>query len=134
MDANAQGPCATLTVVPSQLPMIPCDTTTTLTISFNASINLNFPVNETTNYNVDTIPYAPLSWVGANVVLNGTDDFWSDTVKLPFPFCFYGNTYEYYVIGSNGRISFDTTLAGTFDAWNTSGPPVITAPDPDPNF
>src|SRR5690606_22349721 len=103
-----QSPCANLTVTPSQPAMIPCDTNAVVNISFHAAVTLNFPVNVTSTYTVDTIPFAPLPWVGANVVLNGTDDQWSDTVKLPFPFCFFGNTYEYYVIGSNGRISFDT--------------------------
>ncbi len=126
----AQSPCANLVVNSTSPPILPCDSNKIVDVNFNANININFPVNGTDTYSVSQIPYTPLPWVGTNSVLNNTDDFWSGVVQLPFPFCFFGNTYNSYVIGSNGRISFDTTLAGTFDAWPTQGPPIITAPDP----
>ncbi len=126
--------CATLVVNSSSIPLIPCDPSKIVDISFNAKVDLNFPVNETDVYTVDSIPYSFLPWTGTNIVLNGTDDLWSDTVRLPFPFCFFGNTYDYYVIGSNGRISFDITLAGTFDNFSTNRTPPLIAPDPDPNY
>jgi len=127
--SEAQSQCANLSVNSTSPPILPCDTAKTVDIDFLANININFPVNATDTYAVRSIPYNPLPWVGANSVLNNTDDLWSQVVQLPFPFCFFGNTYNSYVIGSNGRISFDTILAGTFDAWQTSGPPVITAPN-----
>ncbi len=125
---EAQSQCATLAVNSTSPPILPCDTSKTVDIDFLANININFPVNATDVYTVNPIPYNPLPWVGTNSVLNNTDDQWSQVVPLPFSFCFFGNTYNSYVIGSNGRISFDTTLAGTFDAWQTSTP-LITAPN-----
>ena len=41
-----------------------------------------------------------------------TDDVWSNVINLPFTFCFFGNTYNQLVIGSNGVISFDVSQQG----------------------
>lgn len=48
-------------------------------------------------------------------VLVNQDDFFSEVIPLTFPFCFYGKTYHSIVIGANGRISFDSTLANQID-------------------
>ena len=49
------------------------------------------PINETTNYSVGSIPFAPQSTVGATSVA-----LWDDSQAGPFPigfnFCFFGNT------------------------------------------
>ena len=68
-------------------------------------------VGQPTDYTVTSIPYAPpYPYTGlANPVSVGTDDVWSPTVNLPFDFCFYGNTFNQCIIGSNGVISFNTT-------------------------
>src|SRR5690625_2253746 len=50
-------------------------------------------------------------------VLVDIDDRFSNAINLPFPFCFYGATYNQVVIGANGRISFDSNLSGQFDEW-----------------
>ena len=72
-------------------------------------------LGETTNYIVEPIAYnPPRSFTGlANPVSVNTDDVWSPIVNLPFNFCFYGNTYNQCVIGSNGILSFNSALAGT---------------------
>src|SRR5690625_869850 len=54
---------------------------------------------------------------GAIPVLVDIDDRFSNAINLPFPFCFYGATYNQVVIGANGRISFDSNLSGQFDEW-----------------
>lgn len=129
---KAQSPCANLVVNSTSPPILPCDTSKIVDVSFNANININFPVNGTDTYSVAQIPYAPATWNGAQQVLNGTDDTWSQAIRLPFSFCFFGNTYDSIVIGSNGRISFNTFMAGANDAWNTATPPTP-APFPNPS-
>ena len=46
------------------------------------------------------------------------DDSWSDVIDLPFTFNYYQNDYNGLVIGANGQISFDLTLANGFNDWN----------------
>ena len=49
------------------------------------------------------------------------DDQYPDTPNpIGFNFNFYGNTYHSCLIGPNGTICFDTSLAGSFDDWTIS--------------
>lgn len=66
-------------------------------------------LGNTTSYIVEPILYnPPFAFSGlANPVSVNTDDVWSPIVPLPFKFCFYGNTYEQCLIGSNGVVTFD---------------------------
>ena len=68
-------------------------------------------LGETTDYIVEPILYnPPFAFSGlANPVSVNTDDVWSPIVALPFDFCFYGNTFNQCLIGSNGVITFDLT-------------------------
>lgn len=75
--------------------------------------------NQTTSYNVASIPYAPYSFTGTQV-LNGTDDLWSQLSPIGFNFCYYGTSYSQMVIGSNGEITFDATQAGAYNGWSIS--------------
>jgi len=70
-------------------------------------------LGDTSSYSVEPIAYNPPFQFGclANPVSVNLDDIWSPVVNLPFDFCFYDNTYNSVVIGSNGVISFDTSLA-----------------------
>lgn len=78
-------------------------------------------IGNTTSYNVQSISYAPPYQFNClrNPVSVADDDVWSPLVSLPFDFCFYGNTYNKCLIGSNGILSFDTTgnTAGGFSDW-----------------
>ena len=66
-------------------------------------------LGNTTSYTVESITYAPPYQFGClkNPVSVNIDDRWSPVVNLPFDFCFYGNTYNQCLIGSNGIITFD---------------------------
>jgi len=77
-------------------------------------------LGDTSTYIVEPILYnPPFSYSGlANPVSVNTDDVWSPVVNLPFNFCFYGNTYNQCVIGSNGILSFNTALAGTSSGYS----------------
>ena len=56
-------------------------------------------------YNTSTIPFAPDPLTaGAQVTL--TDDALSGVLDIGFSFCYYGNTYTQFNIGSNNFISF----------------------------
>ena len=88
---------------------------------------------ETTQYDVSSIPYAPpYAFTGGTSAFVGIDDTWSALINIPFDFCFYGNTYNQLVIGANGLISFDISLANTTCNWSYSATipstPTITGP------
>lgn len=79
-------------------------------------------LGETTSYTVEPIAYnPPFAFNGlANPVSVNTDDVWSPIVPLPFDFCFFGNTYNQCVIGSNGILSFNTSLASSSSGYSFS--------------
>ncbi len=87
-------------------------------------IDLNavpFDAGATTSYAVNSIPYSPpvtFGQAGGTPVSVGTDDVWSGVINLPFDFCFYGQTYNQCVIGSNGCISFNTSYAFGYHEWS----------------
>lgn len=61
-------------------------------------------------YQVTSIPYTPYAYItpgGTTDPLVDADDHFSDSFFLPFPFCFFGNTYNKLVVGSNGVLTFD---------------------------
>ena len=67
-------------------------------------------VKTSETYQVTSITYNPYPYVtptGTEDALVYDDDHFSDSFFLPFPFCFYGNTYNKTCVGSNGVITFD---------------------------
>ncbi len=68
-----------------------------------------FHAGATTTYSVASVPHTPpiaYNAAGGTAVSVGTDDVWSNNIALPFPFCYYGVTYNDCQIGSNGTIDF----------------------------
>jgi gliding motility-associated-like protein len=83
--------------------ILPCGvTSTTLTADLSQCVAGSNP-NQTTSYGVATIPYIAQTNTGATVALG--DDSQSGTFNIGFTFCFYGQTYTQFRIGSNGWIS-----------------------------
>ena len=75
----------------------------------------NATATTATDYTVMSIPYLPpFPFVGGGLrLVNLTgDDYYADTINLPFDFCFYGNTYHTCVVGTNGIVTFDLNQAG----------------------
>ncbi len=72
---------------------------------------------ETSSYVYDSIPYTPFPYNVGTPILIGTDDIWSDVIALPFDFCFYEDTYNQFVISSNGVVSFNAAFANGFSNW-----------------
>ncbi len=79
-------------------------------------------LGDTSNYTVQSIPYAPPYQYGcmANPLSINIDDVWSPVINLPFNFCFYGNNYSKCLISSNGALTFDTTsnVPSGYSAWS----------------
>lgn len=85
-------------------------------------VTLNANVLETgltDQYAVSAIEYNPPYPFDAGTGFSiGTDDVWSDGLVLPFNFCYFGNTYNEVVVGSNGLMSFNVgAYAGGFCPW-----------------
>lgn len=61
------------------------------------------------DYFVVQIPYNPPFGFtqGTRIFTNAEDDTWSSPTTLPFPFCFYGNTYSKVEAGANAVASFN---------------------------
>lgn len=89
-------------------------------------VNSNLPGSGANAYTVGTIPYAPDPY-NVGTALNLTDDAWSQVIAIPFPFCFYGTTYNSCLIGSNGVITFSLGQAGGYCPWPI---PAANAPQP----
>jgi hypothetical protein len=71
----------------------------------------------TNDYVVQPKTYEPYPFNGGTILpttnssgLND-DDFWSTTIVMPFKFCFYGNSYTNFILGTNGVISFEQSTA-----------------------
>lgn len=47
-----------------------------------------------------------------------TDDGWSGVISIGFTYNFYGNNYTQLLIGSNGALGFNTSLAGSGFGWS----------------
>ncbi len=93
---------------------LPCgQTTAALVANFSACNPSTVQARLTTSYSVTNIPFAPQPTVGAtNVVMS--DDSQMGPFPIGFTFCFYGNSYTQFYIGSNGWISFSAGQPVTF--------------------
>jgi gliding motility-associated-like protein len=98
----------------------------------NLTANL-IQAGATTDYTVSSIPYnPPYPFTGGAQLFINDDDIWGDVINLPFTFCFYGNAYTQLVIGANGLITFDLSVANNFCAWSYDSP--IPTPGPPPGI
>lgn|GEM_PF-4591862 len=82
---------------------------------FVSGIVNNLPTTD--SYRVDSFTYNPYSYISGTNYPLAIDDQYGAIEHLTFPFCFYGTKYYSCVIGSNGELSFDTTLANTYCSW-----------------
>ncbi|HLP18907.1 MAG TPA: hypothetical protein VK174_01325, partial [Chitinophagales bacterium] len=77
---------------------------------------------QSTSYTVSSIPYTPpFPFNTGTQILVNTDDIWSGVISLPFNFCFFGNTYNRIIVGSNGVCSFNVTNAAAGNSWQIPG-------------
>lgn len=109
---SAQSGCPQVDAGPDQT--LDCNETCT---NISASV---FEVGETSSYVVNSIPHSPpiaYNAAGGTAVSVNTDDVWSNIITLPFPFCFFGQTYTTCKIGSNGSIQLGPTSNGGYHPW-----------------
>lgn len=78
------------------------------------------------NYTVTAIPHQV--YVATSEVQFTNDDRYSAIIPLTFDFTHFGNTYNQVIIGTNGEIVFDMSLAEGYSPWN------ITTTIPNVNF
>ncbi len=84
---------------------LPCGVTTTqLTADFSGCQGVGQSPLETTTYLNTQIPYVAQTNTGTSLTM--TDDSQQGPFNIGFPFCFFGNTYNQFYVGSNGWISF----------------------------
>jgi len=88
-----------------------------LDITINGLPELILPNTGTETYRIE-IPSCPLPALTGDPTNINVDDTFSGILPIDFDFSFYGNTYTEYVVGANGRIAFDTSLANGFDNWS----------------
>lgn len=85
---------------------LPCgQTTAALVANFSACNPSTVQARLTTSYSVTNIPFAPQPTVGATSIAM-TDDSGTGALPIGFTFCFFGNSYTQFYIGSNGWVSF----------------------------
>lgn len=74
-------------------------------------------------YTVDTIPFDPPDPTfagGTKMPVNTDDDFAAAATAIPFPFHFFGIQKNFFVLGANGLITFNTSTAGKYCPWRFS--------------
>jgi gliding motility-associated-like protein len=95
---------------PDQL--LPCGVGTTTLTADLSQCGVGANPNQTTNYNVTTIPYVAQTNNGTNLTMS--DDTQQGPFNIGFNFCFFGQTYTQFYVGSNGWISFSAGQSITF--------------------
>lgn len=78
------------------------------------------PVLATTSYSVGSITYSPYPFSGGTAAIGNIDDLWSSAINIGFNFCYFGNTFNQVLIGSNGEITFDVSVANSAENFATT--------------
>ena len=93
--------------------ILPCGIgSTTLTADLSQCGPGGANPNQTTNYGVTSIPYVNQTNTGNQLFM--TDDSQQGPFNIGFTFCFFGQTYSQFYVGSNGWISFSPGQPTTF--------------------
>lgn len=99
---------------PDQL--LPCGIGSTTLTADLSQCGAGTNPNQTTNYGVTNVPYSPDSYTNGTQVSLG-DDAISSSIPIGFNFCYFGQTYNTFYIGSNNWIGFS---AGQNSTWITT--------------
>jgi gliding motility-associated-like protein len=93
--------------------ILPCGVgSTTLTANLSQCGPGGVNPNQTTNYNNINIPYVAQTNTGTQLFMG--DDTQQGPFQIGFNFCFFGQTYTQFWVGSNGWISFSPGQPTTF--------------------
>ena len=91
---------------------LPCGVGSTILTADVSQCGTGINPKQTTNYLVSNIPYTAQANTGTNLFM--TDDSQQGPFQIGFNFCFFGQTYTQFWIGSNGWISFTGGQPTTF--------------------
>jgi len=69
------------------------------------------------SYFVNPVPYNPMPFDSGINVVTYVDDTWSPAIPIGFDFYFFGQPYQSLVLGTNGLVSFDLSLANEYCQW-----------------
>ena len=93
--------------------ILPCGVGTTTLTADLSQCGVGGPTpNQTTNYSVAPITYVNQTNTGNQLFM--TDDSQQGPFNIGFTFCFFGQTYSQFYVGSNGWISFSPGQPTTF--------------------
>lgn len=75
------------------------------------ALNATFPdIKATETYIVSSEAYSPNLPLNSGTAIDANyDDYYGKKIDIPFDFCFFGNSYNQLVIGSNGVVTFDVS-------------------------
>lgn len=114
--AWSQNPATTFTIANRNITL-PCGTSCT-------PISAQVPhIKETMGYVITNPAYVPFAYTtptGTEVPQIYVDDTWSPVISPGFPFCFYGNSFNSLLMGSNSAITFDILRAGLGSGYSIS--------------
>ncbi|MFN4123177.1 MAG: PKD domain-containing protein [Flavobacteriales bacterium] len=103
----------------AQTPQFSITPSGNLTVCDGSVVNVNANVTNafasTNDYAISTIPFAPYN-TNFGTAVNLVDDAISPALPIGFAFCFFGNTYTQFYIGSNGWIGFSPGQTMAFTA------------------
>ena len=98
-------------------------------------LSANYSVFSGTNtYSVNSTFYNPANYTNGTLYSIPIDDRWSAPIQLPFNFCFFGQTYSQFLIGTNGVISFNLAYPNLYCPWPFTLPIPNPNPAPAPGF
>lgn len=121
--------------IPSRTINLPCGTTCT-------NITAAVPhIKNSSDYVITTPAYQPFPWVTAagiditSLISAGFyDDQWTSAIAVPFPICYYGNTFNSLIVGTNSAISFDMSRAATGSGYSIAAGGTIPSSSYAPNM
>ncbi|MBC7695450.1 MAG: hypothetical protein H7141_08410, partial [Burkholderiales bacterium] len=76
--------------------------------SLTASVSA---LNTSSTYSVGATAFTPQPFFGGAPAIGNIDDVWGAAINIGFNFCYFGNTFNQLVIGSNGEITFNLAAA-----------------------
>src|SRR6476620_1205706 len=80
-------------------------------------------------YFVSQIPYNPLPFDSGIYVVTPIDDSWGTPQSIGFDFYFFGRAMQSLLVGTNGILNFDLSLASGYCPWTISDSiPMTNAP------
>ena len=115
-----------ISVLQAQTPSLTINPGGTTSVCAGSSLTINSSITNafagTDSYAVSNITFSPYTIMGGNSVTM-VDDQMSMPLPIGFQFCFFGNTYTQFYIGSNGWVGFSPgqTIAFTANPIPNSG-------------